>query len=203
MVRLAISVEGLTEERFVKNSLVAYFEERNVFITPISLDGNINIDRVRNDLKKLLYSFDKVTTLYDFYGFKGLESGETKASLELRILKSLPESLRFNMIPYIQMYEFEGLLFSSASTMASILKEEKVEKWAESIIDKFGSNPESINNSPQTAPSKLLEQNTSYKKTTHGPNIAKEIGLEKIREKCKGFDSWLTSLEMLSDNECQ
>jgi len=197
MVRLGISVEGVTEERFVKSSLVPYLAKKKIYITPVSMDGNVSVDRVSHELKNLLYSFDVVTTLYDFYGFKKMAAGETKRSLEMRILQSVPEKLQANLIPYIQMYEFEGLLFSSPSVIANVLQEDKWEPWAKNILDQFSGNPELINNSPETAPSKRLAV-TPYRKTTHGPNIAKEIGLDDIRLKCKGFDAWLSSLEALS-----
>jgi len=80
--------------------------------------------------------------------------------------------------------------------MANILQDEKIELWAKNILDQFNGNPELINDSPETAPSKRLAV-TPYRKTTHGPNIVKEIGLENIRNKCQGFDNWIGLLEEL------
>ncbi|NOQ64736.1 MAG: DUF4276 family protein [Methyloprofundus sp.] len=194
MVRLGISVEGATEERFVISCLMPYFAQKQIFMTPISLNGNVSVDRISCELKNLLYSFDVVTTLYDFYGFKQLNKDETKESLEHRILTSVPLSLQERLIPYIQMYEFEGLLFSSPSIMAGVLQDEKIEPWAQKILDQFNGKPELINNSPETAPSKRLAI-SSYRKTTHGPNIAKAIGIDNIRSQCKGFDQWIRTLE--------
>lgn len=196
MVRLGISVEGATEERFVISCLMPYFAQKQVFITPVSLNGNVSVDRISHELKNLLYSFDVVTTLYDFYGFKQLNKDETKESLEHRILTSVPQNLQERLIPYIQMYEFEGLLFSSPSIMADVLQEEKIEPWAQKILNQFNGIPELINNSPETAPSRRLAI-TPYRKTTHGPNIAKEIGIGNIRKKCDGFDDWIRVLEGL------
>jgi hypothetical protein len=34
------------------------------------------------------------------------------------------------LIPYVQMYEFEGLLFSSPSAIASVLQNDGLESWA-------------------------------------------------------------------------
>lgn len=94
------------------------------------------------------------------------------------------------------MYEFEGLLFSSPNTIASVLQKPELEKWAEEILDHFNGNPELINDSPETAPSKRLK-NTPYRKTTHGPNIIKEMGIPKLRDKCGKFNEWLCKLEAL------
>jgi len=137
-----------------------------------------------------------VTTFYDFYGFKNKQVGETKKSLEARILESMSEKLREKCIPYVQMYEFEGLLFSSPSIIASVLQRDNIKPWAEDILHRFKGNPKLINDSPQTAPSKRLVE-TPYRKTTHGPNIAKEIEIDALREKCTGFDDWLNKLEAL------
>jgi hypothetical protein len=194
MVRIGISVEGLTEERFIKGILVAYFLPMDIYVQPVSMSGNVSVDRAKHEIERLVYSFDYVTTFYDFYGFKKKQSGETKDSLERKIKNALKENVRDKIIPYIQMHEFEGLLFSSPEAIASVLKDPRLVRWGEQILEKFKHSPEMINDSPQSAPSKRLEQDTSYRKTTHGPNIAKEIGLKKMREMCLGFDSWLTRI---------
>jgi len=195
MVRVGISVEGVTEERFIKISLAPHLAKQAIFLTPVSMGGNVSIDRVRHEINKLIYCV--VTTFYDFYGFKRKQKSETKDSLEAQILESVPKAMREKIIPYIQMYEFEGLLFSSPSTIALVLQQDEIKPWAEVILHQFNGNPELINNSPQTAPSKRLAT-TPYRKTTHGPNIAKEIGLDVLRKKCKGFGDWLSRLEALA-----
>lgn len=195
MVRIGISVEGTTEERFVKLVLAPYLLVKGIDITPISMGGDVNVHRVKSELKKIAPSFQYVTTLYDFYGFKNKAAAETKDSLEKRIRQASHASIQTKLIPYIQMYEFEGLLFSCPDGMAHVLNGKGVKDWCESVLGQFQGNPERINNSKSNAPSKRLEQHTRYRKTTHGPDIAKKIGIDKIRGKCAGFDQWLTQLE--------
>jgi len=197
MVRLGISVEGPTEERFVKKVLIPHLATNDIHVTPVSIKGDVTVARAKKELEKMLYSFDHVTTLYDFYGFRGKNQGETKNSLEQQILNALPANLRRKFIPYIQMYEFEGLLFSDPEIIEQSLEGKDLFKWASSILREFNNNPEAVNNSEQTAPSKRFEKDTNYMKTTHGPNIAADIGLDKIRTMCQGFDQWLTRLESL------
>jgi hypothetical protein len=199
MVRIGISVEGPTEERFVKAVLAPYLQTKRIYITPISMGGDVNIDRVKSELKKIGNSFNYVTTLYDFYGFKKKLDGENKAGLESRITDAVHEGVKAKLVPYIQMYEFEGILFSCPESMERGLNESGVENWCKDVLELFGGNPEAINDSVETAPSKRLQKHTGYRKTTHGPNIAKEIGIEKIREMCTGFNDWLTLLEGLAD----
>jgi hypothetical protein len=58
--------------------------------------------------------------------------------------------------------------------------------------------PELVNDSPATAPSKrLLSACPTYQKTLHGPALVERIGLAAIREECPHFDSWLGWLESL------
>lgn len=195
MVRLAVSVEGTTEEKFVTQVLMPYLIPHNIYITPISLKGNVSIDRIANEINKLAHNYDYVTSLYDFYGFKRKELNETKQSLESRIKTSLNPGIAHKVIPYVQMYEFEGILFSCPRTLSYELLDEDLEEWANKILKEFNNNPETINNSPQTAPSKRLEKDTDYSKVIDGPNIAEAIGVNKLREMCSGFDTWIASLE--------
>ncbi len=197
MVRIGISVEGQTEEIFVKKVLAPYLVVKNINITPISIGGGVNVDKVKSELKKIAPNFDYVTTLYDFYGFSRKEDEETKGSLEQRIIDAVHDGVKDKLIPYIQMHEFEGLLFSSPEAIAKVLMDEQLSEWATEILNKFNNNPELINDSVETAPSKRLERDTSYQKTTHGPNIAKAIGIDKIRAMCPEFDAWLSQLEGL------
>jgi hypothetical protein len=199
MVRLAISVEGQTEQIFVDRLLVPYFQKLDIYISPILLGngGDVSLSRIKKDLNRLASSFDKVTTLYDFYGFRGKSSDENKESLEQKIFDCVAPALQEKIIPYIQMYEFEGLLFSSPEKMEAEIGKKGLSDWANGILGDFNKNPEAINNSEQTAPSKRLANQVTYIKTQHGPNIAQAIGLKALRENCTGFDGWMTQLEAL------
>lgn len=60
-------------------------------------------------------------------------------------------------------------------------------------------NPEEINDSPWTAPSKRLmrimaDNGEIYDKVTEGNLIAEEIGIEIIMEKCPRFRNWIETL---------
>jgi len=197
-VRVGISVEGATEERFVKAVLGPYLSGRGIYLTPISMDGDVSVDKAKSELQKMANSFDCVTTLYDFYGFKNKTLDDNKASLERRLKDAVHDGVRSKLIPYIQMYEFEGILFSCPDAMEQGLNEEGVKEWCQGVLNAFNGDPEAINNSRETAPSKRLEKYTGYRKTTHGPNIAAQTGIEKIRESCTGFDEWLNKLEALA-----
>lgn len=201
MVRLAVSVEGQTEVRFIIEVIAPHLEGREIYAQPIPLGsggGDVSMPRVRKDLTNLLRSFDRVTTLYDFYGFRGKEERESKESLEEKILDCVKSYSHGQLIPYVQMYEFEGLLFSSPEAIENNIPPHRgLSDWAQGVVNRFGGRPELINDSEHTAPSKRLERETEYRKTIHGPLVAKEIGLSVLREKCPNFGEWLSKLENL------
>ncbi len=153
MVRLAISVEGPTEERFIQMLITPHLCNREIYAVPLLLGnsgGDVSLARVKKDLNKLAASFDKVTTLYDFYGFRGKEEFDNKASLEQKIIDCVAAPLRDRIIPYIQMYEFEGILFSSPQAIESNILQKGLADWANKILQEFNGNPEKINDSKQT-----------------------------------------------------
>ena len=201
MVNVWISVEGSTEERFIKTTLSPHFWDMGIFLHPINIGGNVTLQRVARDIKMLADRDGYVTTMYDFYGFEGKNLNETKDSLEGKIKNYINNpSVIHKIFPYIQMYEFEGLLFSSPIAINECVSPiqsnpTSISKWAQDILDHFDNNPEAINDSKETAPSKRLNKQTNYKKTIDGPNIAKQIGLIEIRRKCAGFDKWIALIE--------
>ena len=71
MTRLGISVEGATEREFVSRLLRPHLARFGVTATAIDLRGNVSLDKIRGVLPALLGGFDRVSTLYDFYRFKG------------------------------------------------------------------------------------------------------------------------------------
>ena len=100
-------------------------------------------------------------------------------------------------IPYVQMYEFEALLFSDSKSFAKGIDRSHLASDFQSIRDSFDS-PEEINDSPVTAPSKrVLELVSGYEKPLFGTLAALEIGLKTMRHECQLFDTWLKKLEAL------
>lgn len=212
-------VEGPTEKIFISNILVPHLAERGVFMRPIIISkpgqkgGDVKFARVKNDIGlHLKQRSDTYLTLFvDYYGIKndwpGLKeakeqsTSKSKAEKINRATKAKVNELfqdwnsERRFIPYVSMHEFEALLFSEPKKLAEKLNvsQSKIDR----IISDCG-EPENINDSPQTAPSKRLEDlSDRFKKTSTGIMIAKAIGLTKIRERCPIFTNWLTSIEDL------
>jgi hypothetical protein len=106
-------------------------------------------------------------------------------------------SIPDRFIPYIQIHEFEALLFSNPHALAKGIYRDDLAPEFEAIRNAFPS-PEDINDHPNTAPSKrLINLYKDYNKITNGILAANEIGLPTMRKECKHFDQWLKQLEFL------
>ena len=96
-------------------------------------------------------------------------------------------------IPYIQLHEFEALLFSSNKGFENYFAEKEANS-TQQIIETF-KNPEDINSSPEGAPSKrLLAIKDDYDKVIEGNLIALEVGFNDILAKCPRFKAWIEKL---------
>jgi hypothetical protein len=177
--------------------------------------GHFTFERLLTDIRLLQGdSTAYCTTLFDFYGlpsdFPGREKAQTMTNIEEKaqcVTQYLVDALRENkisadslrrFIPYVQMYEFEGLLFSDCHSLASAIDQQSLATKFQAIREGF-STPEDINNSKINAPSKrILKIYRSYNKPIHGSLAIIEIGLDTIRRECKLFDRWLQQLEALA-----
>ena len=211
MTQLAVVVEGPTEKRFVDIVLRPHLIEVGIEVMPILIaegrrkkgGGDVHVDILILDLSDALDKYDAATSLVDFYGFRDRE-GRTAEQLEGVILEEIMEERNNNphVRPYIQMHEFEGLLFSSPEAFGVISRRGARPDIARlhQIRNDFGT-PEDINNGQDSAPSKQLENAVrGYRKIEDGIAVAKEIGIEKISEECPRFREWLEWMNGLAEN---
>jgi len=222
-VEIVVLVEGPTEKIFIADMVAPYLAASGVYMTPIIISkpgqkgGDVKFARVKNDIGMHLKqrSNTYLTLLIDYYGIKNDWPGydeskrqatpEGKAATMLAATKTEVNAFfgEFNsenrFVPYVAMYEFEGMLFSETKTMAKILG--VPDDWVDAVLAECG-QPEHINDSPHTAPSKRIEKLSSrFKKTTTGIAIARAIGLQKIRERCPLFNEWLSTIEKIGGEE--
>ena len=216
MARVIIIAEGQTEEKFVKSLIFPYFHNKKLFDISVSIlpskvtasgkrykGGNIKSDKILKFSKQYLNSAS-VTTFIDYYGinpeFIGYQDSLSLTSISEKkecIEKALKEELTdYRFFPYVQMYEFEGLLFSDIDNFIWIENDiNKIHTLKQSV--KTFSSPEHINNSKVTAPSKRIEQIfPSYGKTSDGIIVAEAIGMTTILSKCNHFKEWIDRIEI-------
>lgn len=197
MRRLGISAEGATEREFVNRVLRPHLAPFGLAVTAIDLRGNVSLDKIRGVLPALFGGFDLVATFYDFYGFKG-RGHRTVDELETAILELADIGNRPRFIPYVQLYEFEALLFAAPAQAVAWLSGTAQNLAAmEDAVRQCGS-PERVNDSVQTSPSHRMQALFArYDKKLHGPEIAELAGLAQIRAGCARFDEWITRIEQL------
>jgi hypothetical protein len=215
MTRVMLLVEGQTEETFVRELLQPYFARMDLFLTPILVrtseghrGGVVSYKKIKPQIKRLCRqdASAHVSTMFDLYAlpvdFPGKDSpkwlqcrnGADKAALvEQEIAHDIGE---LNFIPYIQVHEFEALLFVDTSRFVEWTFTQTVQALQQV---REGCAPKDINDDPHTAPSKrILDAMPAFQKTFHGPLIACEIGLDAMRAACPHFAQWLAKLNALN-----
>ena len=210
---LIIVVEGQTEEEFVNEVLQPWLNEQGINdVRAIKIrtsktgkGGNTNYAHFKNTTENLLKQEKDilVTSLLDFFRlpneFPGFDAARRIINVQKRIefleheLSNKIASERF--IPYIQLHEFEALLFTKIEgfRVVPFCGKAAIEQISK-IIDEYP-NPELINDHPNTAPSKRIEKIIAdYDKVLHGNYIILENGLAAIFEKCPRFRQWIERL---------
>ncbi len=224
---LHILCEGQTEERFVKDVLSPYLQQFGIYTKPIllitskkknAMGGMLSFSQAKRDLTLLRKQFNDnknerhiFTTMFDYYALPEDFPGfmESKRITNVRDRISFLEGKFFDemgsdvFLPYIQLHEFEALLFvdieqlnveyPNASANIQRLKRE---------TDKYG-DPEMIDDGPATAPSKriisALEKYYHYNKVKSGASVTSRIGIDALLENCTHFREWI---ELIKINKC-
>ncbi len=236
MKPLYIICEGQSEQIFVEKLLIPYLYDKHVtnftgygISAPIlrshkaknqaNKGGNVSYTRLKNHIDNFIKQTANcyVTTFIDFYGIGNdfpnynhlntLADGYQKIErLELDL-----QSIDSRVIPYIQLHEYETIYFADINGfLATDSKLLGLEQILLDVVTEFVNNPELINNSRETAPSKRITKilqdkcNLNYKnaKTLYATlyvapgEYMRKIDL--IRSLCPHFDSWINRLLELS-----
>jgi Domain of unknown function (DUF4276) len=208
-----IIVEGQSEEEFVRNVLANYLIQFKIYdvraikiqTSPGHKGGLTDYSRFKRDVVIYLKQSNDilVTSLIDFFKipntFPRYDQAQSIQNIVSKV-EFLEQALTNDIgnprfIPYIQLHEFEGLLFSDLKGFELIPNIPNTNrKRLEEVLNQYP-NPELINDGEETAPSKrLLKLIPGYQKTFHGPLIALENGIDSIRQKCPRFRNWTTTL---------
>ena len=220
-VRLNFIVEGQTEETFVNRVLRPHLAVFSVWCSARCVltsrsrrrshrGGVVRYEHPKRDITAWMKE-DKspdarFTTLFDLYGlpedFPGFKEASSESDpyervgvLESAMSQDVSDS-RF--IPYIQLHEFEALLFTDPRLLETQFhhRRNEIDRLVETA-SAFDS-PELIDDGKNTAPSKrIISEIPEYerRKVSAGPIVAEKIGLPTLRTKCKHFGEWLARLE--------
>ena len=222
-VRLNLIVEGQTERRFVSDTLRPHLANQSIWVAARCVEtsrtrnrkysgGIREYARAKRDIERWMKedqnSNVRFTTMFDLYALPQDFPGYQEAVhahdpyarvqlLEDALTQDIPDR-RF--LPYIQLHEFEALLFSDPRKFG-----ERFDRHSTGISRLVQiaeqSNPELINEGNETAPSKrIIREIPEYgaDKASSGPIVAERIGLPTLRARCQHFAEWLDKLEALT-----
>lgn len=220
MKRVIMICEGQTEQAFVKASLQPSFYSKEIILeAPLikaSKGGIVKWSTLKDEIERYL-KYDPrahVTTFIDYYGIDdkhGFPKWEDARAIvdknkRMDFLEqamwddiNLPDQ-KYRFMPYMQLHEFEGLLFNDINIIYEQIPAEDIVRRDELIrtFEEYGDNPEMINNNRKTSPShRLMKIIQGYNKVLHGEILAKAIGLVRMRAKSPRFNSWIAKLEAL------
>jgi hypothetical protein len=224
VIRLNITTEGSTELRFAKDVLSKHLSQYNIFVSHRNVltskeyhkrGGMTTYTKVKKDIQQWIKSENmsdrRFTTMFDYYALPNDFPGYCEAqklSNPYEKVKCIEEAFAKDInnsrfIPYIQLHEFEALLFSDLDVLL-LEYEDKSKEIAhlKTILSqpKYNNNPELINDQKETSPShRIIKQIPEYQKVSSGSLIADLISIDVLRSKCCHFNEWLTKLENLTN----
>ena len=220
MSRCYVICEGQTEETFIRNVIAPILANQQIYLTARLITtskgnkgGALSYERVKrfiiNSLKEDNHIF--VTTFFDLYALDNNFPNFLESKKQVEVYKKVTQleeafkediakenSLFSNrFLPYIQPYEFEGLLFSDIAKLTEVEI-----TWAKATNDLQAvrhsvETPEHINDGYETKPSaqlKKLLNNPNYRKTLHGTLAIEAIGIDKLLAECLHFSEWYNQL---------
>lgn len=225
MKNLHFIVEGSSEETFVNDVMIKHFASFNIFVSVRKIrtgwdrinnkpakGGLLKYIKFKNDVIRWIES-DKgrpntyYTSFIDLYAFPKDELSPYTKEIQRIVdpyqrIRALESAIAIDInhpcfIPYVQLYEFETLIMVDPDRLLTMYPNEQtaIKRLKGEIVNL---NPEEINESIQTAPSKrIIKYISEYEgqKAQVGPLVAEDIGLSQLRNKCPHFNEWIMKLE--------
>ena len=215
--RIHVLLEGQTEEALWHAGLYEELRDRGahpactIVQTGVTAGGGParggigNWAKVEDELRKLLTespAWDVVTTFFDFYGFPKQIPGmapctstdpyEQVAHMERAMAQAIGDP-RF--VPHLILHETEALVFAAAHHLGACLDRPQLAADLAKQLADAGGNPELVNDSLETAPSKrLLKAFPGYNKVLHGPQAIQALGWAELRRQCRHLEEWFQRL---------
>ena len=218
MKNIFIITEGQAEEMFYKSVFADYFKNKCYFQVTCMPNkknayarsrkgGTVHYDTCVKNIRRFLNGAthcDKVFLIYDLYGldetfYEGyhgnIKNTNEKINFVVNKLETEIKDQKFKFI--LQVHEFEAFLFSDPEKIVNHYNKEDLLPQFLKILAAFNNQPEAINDSVETAPSKriiAIFPQYEFGKTSDGVVIAKNIGIDTIRSKCSVFNSFCEML---------
>jgi len=222
MRRLHVLAEGQTEEAFVNQVLAPHLAGFGVVadvrcVTTrrdrhrpdrVFRGGVREFAKVQRDLDRWMREDGSAvfTTMIDLYAlpddFPGCADAARMNDPYARVRhleRSMAETLGGDrLIPYIQLHEFEALLFSDPEKFDwhYIEHAPQIERLAVLANQSRADRRRRADRAVQAHHREIPEY--AFQKTTAGPLIAGRIGIQTMRARCPHFAQWIGKLEALA-----
>jgi hypothetical protein len=220
-------VEGYAELEFINEIIGPHLNNIGiVWHKPILVANSVRKDRtarggirkygpIQKDIQRLLAQYHGAdfifTTLLDYYGlpndFPLRNDPLPGVTTPLARVQAIENAWRNDIgddrfLPNLLLHEYETLILARPESLLAAYPG-MGQAIADLRQDISGfQNPEDINDSPITAPSKRIirafeAHKIHYDKVTGGALAILELGLVNIRQRCHKFDCWLQMLESM------
>jgi hypothetical protein len=169
--------------------------------------GDVKYDRLKHNIDNLLKREQDilVTTFLDFFRlvndypkFAEAQAIQNKIKRVDFLEQALTDAIDNNrFIPYIQLHEFEGLLFAARDGFEFLpdIQDASLKGLLLAVNEK--ENPEELNDGELTAPSKRLERlipGFDKNKPFYGSIISEVNTITPVLARCLRFRNWLETL---------
>ncbi|MGW0479229.1 DUF4276 family protein [Nonomuraea sp. NPDC003214] len=216
MRRLHVLCEGQTEETVVREVIDPYLRSADVYVTRsifttkrpaggMSHKGGLSTwGKLATEIRLLLRdsSITVLTTLLDYYGLPGDVPGmatrppgspHDRVTHVERAMTEAVGDARF--LPHLVLHEIEAWVLVGHDALGELTGDAALARAAEAIV--LGAHgAELVNDGADTAPSKrLLNLYPRYRKTSDGPLVIAEIGIDAVRKGCPHADAWFAAVK--------
>lgn len=213
--RVALVVEGQTEQQFVATVLAPYLLQHEVYAQPVGVQTSRTAAGVKHtggggrwkhyarDVRRLLGShFDLVSTMLDFYAYPTDGPGAAccagphrpRSCVELREAEMAAtfDDRRFR--PFVMLHEFETILFAAAVQSGPMGVDDTVRERMRREAATVSNDVELLNDGPTTAPSKRIARCwPDYDKVLAVGALA-DVDLQLVLDQCPHLASWVEAL---------
>ncbi|MGA4990560.1 DUF4276 family protein [Nonomuraea bangladeshensis] len=216
MRRLHILCEGQTEETVVREVIEPYLRGSDVYVTwsifttkrpaggPSHRGGLSTWGKLASEIRLLLgdSSITVLTTLLDYYGLPTDVPGmSTRPSASphdrvTHVERAMADSIKDpRFLPHLVLHELEAWVLLGHDALGELTGDDALARAVQAIVTQ-ARGAELVNDGASTAPSKrLLRLFPLYRKTSDGPLVIAEIGIDAIRNACPHADAWFFAVQ--------
>ncbi|MEV3985610.1 DUF4276 family protein [Nonomuraea sp. NPDC049758] len=215
MRRVHILCEGQSEETVVREVIEPYLCSSDVYVTwsifttkrpaggPSYRGGMSTWAKLATEIRLLLAdsSITVLTTMLDYYGLPsdvpGMATRPSGSPYDrvTHVERAMADAIdRSRFLPHLVLHELEAWVLLGHEALGELTGDDALAQAVQAIVAQ-AQGAELVNDGASTAPSKrLLRLYPRYRKTSDGPLVIAEIGINTIRNACPHADAWFSAV---------